>query len=646
MQPRRRPVLRATLLVFALSLGLRLVWVYLSDVKPIDDFKSYDEYAWSWLKSGQFGSEGAKAWRTPGYPAFLALIYAVFGHSVKAAGFAQALLGALSSALIVLLASNVISPRASGIAGLIHAVSPSFLVYVPVLASENATIPPLLAGLLFLAVAGKRIGLRRDVFLGGSGFLIGLSMLVRPAVLFVLPAVLLLALYDPLRRQMRPRGLLSLVVGTLLAIAPWQIRNRLVARTHPAKLATHGGCVLRSGNNDFNVNGGSCRNGYLLPRGFPENEKDAAYNRAARRWIIANPGRYLGLCRVRGLRLLGPDPDPYVAYFLASAASDDATLGEAEKSSARSKAAREQARQILVRRRECLRIFRIVIAPLILLSLGLAVFRWRHYAIAVLPALSYVSGICLTYFAPRYRYVSEPLLFIPLAGLICDILFGTTELGARIPRLAKAFAAVAVILATYLLDANGIIRDLSRISPKPAAERGDQTLTLLDYKPSRVVLGGAPDQYKSFWDYGSNVTVAREADGLRCQVDDRPEKKGSHYGGIAFPISGFDALRLDLTFLKPGNITLICVDACDADKRLFRWQWPPGKYRPLESGRHIYLFVPGGRATKGFRFRDDWRLARNALKLHVFICVAQDAEAGIILHRAETAIHPKMRLTD
>ena len=64
-------------------------------ITALFDEGRYDEVGWS-LASGQgFRLEGElTAYAPPGYPAFLALIYAIFGHNLAAARLAQCLAGA------------------------------------------------------------------------------------------------------------------------------------------------------------------------------------------------------------------------------------------------------------------------------------------------------------------------------------------------------------------------------------------------------------------------------------------------------------------------------------------------------------------------------------------------------------------------
>jgi hypothetical protein len=65
------------LTVGALSLALRAAWAAHAHVIPVSDFATYDALGWQLVTNGELP---ASAYRTPGYPAFLAAVYAVFGH--------------------------------------------------------------------------------------------------------------------------------------------------------------------------------------------------------------------------------------------------------------------------------------------------------------------------------------------------------------------------------------------------------------------------------------------------------------------------------------------------------------------------------------------------------------------------------------
>lgn len=467
--------LRIAILIFLLSLVLRIAWAAFAHITPIIDSREYDTLAVRWLSTGNFGTEGRLAYRSPGYPGFLAAVYAVFGHSWKAVAIIQAFLGAMTSGLLVLLAAHVLSPRGSAIAGLLHALSPPAIVYVPIIASENLALPLLIVGLLCLAIADAQSAPRVYAAMAGSGAALGLLLLVRPAAVFFLPACLLLAAYSPRNRVWRLRPPLILLCMTLLLLAPWLVRNYVVG-LGPLTLSTTGGMNAWMGNNDATTRGRFCGPALaaLSLGDLSERERDAVYGAAALAWIRDHPRRYLALCRTRAIRLLGAVPDPWARRYLAPTRENNSAIlaasrrgkGGTEASpptpspnlAARWRAARE-------RNTVFLGFLRSLVAPLTLLALILSFRRWRTYAIVVLPALCYLGALSLVYAVTRFRQLSDPLLFVPLAGLLSDLLFGSTELGTRPSRGLKLGAAVLVVIASVVLHATGLAMIWYRLAP-------------------------------------------------------------------------------------------------------------------------------------------------------------------------------------
>ena len=108
-----------------------------------------------------------------------------------------------------------------------------------------------------------------------------------------------------------------------------------------------------------------------------------------------------------------------------------------------------------------------MIAPLILLALLLALKRWRAYAIFFLPALVYLAVLSLYFAKPRFRELSDPLLFVPLAALLSDMVFGTTELGSRPSRAVKTGVAVALVATSLLVHVTRVVAPWYRLGPLP-----------------------------------------------------------------------------------------------------------------------------------------------------------------------------------
>jgi 4-amino-4-deoxy-L-arabinose transferase-like glycosyltransferase len=451
-------LLRYALAAGALSLGLRLAWALHAHVTPIADFASYDAIAWRWLATGHYGSS---AHRTPGYPAFLAAVYAGAGHSWGAAGLAQAVLGGLTSSLVVLLAAYVVSLRGALVAGLLHAFSPTAVAYVPVLASENLAAPLVVGALLCLA-ASRHNRATRWWALVASGFLLGLHLLVRPAGVYFVPGFLLVAAFMHKGRGASVLAPVLLVSVLVLTLAPWLVRNHLIG-LGATTLATAGGMDLWMGNNELAQSGGDCPEARdaLVLTGLGERDRDAAYRSAAVTWMRRHPRRYLSLCVRRASRLLGTEADAWAAKYLTPSRQNDLAMAAVYRAydSGASASPELEGRGRAVQKRNLILLtgWRIIVAPLALFALVLSLIHWRRYGLVAAPSLSYLLGLSLTFAKPRFRELSDPLLFIPLAALLCDMLVGTAELGVRPSRRVKAAVGAALVVVVGVVKVLGYL---------------------------------------------------------------------------------------------------------------------------------------------------------------------------------------------
>jgi Dolichyl-phosphate-mannose-protein mannosyltransferase len=105
----------------------------------------------------RFPAGGPSAFRPPGYPYFLAGVYKVAGHRVRAARLAQALLGTAVVALIALLAWRLWDRRVALIAAALAAVYPPLIIVGTALLTESLFIP-LVLGALATVVEYARVG--------------------------------------------------------------------------------------------------------------------------------------------------------------------------------------------------------------------------------------------------------------------------------------------------------------------------------------------------------------------------------------------------------------------------------------------------------------------------------------------------------
>ncbi len=111
---------------------------------------------------------------------------------------------------------------------------------------------------------------------------------------------------------------------------------------------------------------------------------------------------------------------------------------------------------------------RVVMAPLVLAALVLSLGRWRALAIVVLPALCYAAGLSATFMQERFRERLDPLLAIPLAALLGDIIAGGADAGPRPRRWVKGVVAVTLLAAAAWLHATGRTTGWYRLAGPPA----------------------------------------------------------------------------------------------------------------------------------------------------------------------------------
>ncbi|HLY98675.1 MAG TPA: glycosyltransferase family 39 protein [Candidatus Angelobacter sp.] len=196
----------------------------------------YGDIAKNWLVHGVYGLSNGPAVaptliRLPGYPGFLAAVFALFGHEhYTAVRVAQALIDANTCLVIAALALELAGERAGKAAYLLAALCPFTAMYSADILAETlsifCTVHSLYYGVRGLkALSAGRPGLPSWL---AAGIWTGLGLLMRPDggfTLIALPLALLVALLRlPQKRHVVLAGVLLAAVS-LLPLAPWTIRN-------------------------------------------------------------------------------------------------------------------------------------------------------------------------------------------------------------------------------------------------------------------------------------------------------------------------------------------------------------------------------------------------------------------------------------
>lgn len=296
------------IVLLLLSLLLRIGWGIAQRSHPdprLGDQFEYLSLGRNLLHHGELKFHDARfdddvyAYRTPGYPVFVALC----GGNVTAIRIAQALLDTLTVLAVYLLARRWLSPNGSLVAALFVAFNP-FLVFFSALVLSETLFTALLAWGVCLLVRPRPIAL-----IGGM-ILLAVSVQVRPSALGL--AVLLPALIGATwPRRLAHAALAGVMV--LAVLLPWAWRNH----KHPELRAwifttTNGGITTYDGFHE-GATGASDQEGFLKPMlgmlsRLDEVERDAYLSAEAHEWIQTHPRQSLGLMGRKIIRTWSPLP--------------------------------------------------------------------------------------------------------------------------------------------------------------------------------------------------------------------------------------------------------------------------------------------------------------------------------------------------
>ena len=229
------------------ALALRVLLV-LRFPGVVDDSRLYADIAKNWLQHGVYGITNSGVImptlsRLPGYPAFLAAIFAIFGRdNFRAVLLVQVLFDLATCFLIADMARRLFSERAAKAAFLMAAICPFLANYAAAALTETLEIffTTLALDLAFRGLGIGGVAKQPQIAWLGCGLSIGACILLRPdggILLAALGGYLLWLLARSLRPKtgtsrasvLSPRTII--VAGVLLGVTaiapliPWTLRN-------------------------------------------------------------------------------------------------------------------------------------------------------------------------------------------------------------------------------------------------------------------------------------------------------------------------------------------------------------------------------------------------------------------------------------
>ena len=227
---------RSFLVTTAAAIALRLFLILRFPVLTPDTFV-YGDLAKNWLLHGVYGLSGTGGpsltlIRLPGYPAFLAGLFAVFGmEHYNAVRFVQMFIELGTCLAVADTARRTVSGRAARLAFLLTALCLPVANYVAVPLTETLAVFLAALGLDFgisalQAMEGGRAALRTWIC---CGLAVGLGILVRPdggMILMVIGGYLIVRLFTrPAQRGQTVAAGTVLGLVSLGMLLPWTIRN-------------------------------------------------------------------------------------------------------------------------------------------------------------------------------------------------------------------------------------------------------------------------------------------------------------------------------------------------------------------------------------------------------------------------------------
>lgn len=241
-------------------------------------------YTWLWPD----GAVTYAAHYPVGYPALVALPYAIFGAKPIVAMAVNALLGIAAALAVHDMLVRSTSRALAFAGGVAMALHPALLPYTAALMTEGVT-----ASLLVIAAGfadRARIGSRNWVV--AAGIVLGLATLVRPQCLVLAPVLGLLAVPPDTPFARRLSFAAGVTVLALAVCAPWTARNCQKMER----------CALVSVNGGWNLAiGTQTTDGGWAPIDVPERcktvfqeaAKDTCFGDEAKSVIRAHPGAWL-----------------------------------------------------------------------------------------------------------------------------------------------------------------------------------------------------------------------------------------------------------------------------------------------------------------------------------------------------------------
>lgn len=303
---------RNQFLFIILSLGfiLRVIWSFYSPYQPKADGAGFMALATHLLEENRFSNDGMlpNASAAPGYPFFLAGVYALFGKSLFAIQVVQSLMNIAVIGFVFLTAEKIFGRAVAVLASAFLAFSLNQILASAMVINEHLYLLAVLPAVYLLA---NDLEKESWIKLLVAGVLLGISHLARGLLLTFPPLLFFLYLFagKGWRKSLLKTGMVTLL--SVAVILPWTYRNYKTFG-YPVLICTSAGYGFYTMNSPiadpYVTQLIEIENVHPEYRGLHPHPEVARYlggNRYAREWILSDPWRFIRLGAGKLISLYG-----------------------------------------------------------------------------------------------------------------------------------------------------------------------------------------------------------------------------------------------------------------------------------------------------------------------------------------------------
>lgn len=237
-----------TLSIFLLALIARVgMALWMPDEIVWSDGHRYEKVAMNLLAGEGFGGFEENRRSVPTQPVIIAGIYSIFGRDYTILRLFFAGLGALTCVLAFALGTELFGRSVGILAGIMLALYPYYVYLFALFEYPQPFFVFVMSCffILFYLYSDRR----RVLYILTAGICLGLGILSVPTILLYVPLLLLWLVVQPIFRDQLVKAPFVLLIGVMIPITPWTIRNYL-AYDHFVLVNSAGGVEFWRANNE------------------------------------------------------------------------------------------------------------------------------------------------------------------------------------------------------------------------------------------------------------------------------------------------------------------------------------------------------------------------------------------------------------